>query len=221
MKNKIKYILFIILFLIINSSLVFAKPNYDIIISLLEKNVDVSDKISFSVDIKGNGICSEGNVHIMPEAIMGLEDMFYYYDNSLDPTKLKPIEISDIKKGSIGIEVSNIKKGLIEIASADEECETEYTKNTFLIFDKIFKDKINYIKIKGTLIFSEEARGGDYNINVILSCKSDNEWYTFKGNNQFHIRYKYENLQYIVVIVSLIVAALSLIVTIITIAIRN
>ena len=57
--------------------------------------------------------------------------------------------------------------------------------------------ELNYLSFSGTIDTTEKTEGGDYDLNIIFSCKKNGDWHTFSDKSTFHIKYRLENWQYV------------------------
>lgn len=160
-------------------------PNYDIFISLDDKNVEPSGSIGFSIDIIGSGFCTDGRVLIIPEGKINRTTTKFYHANSTDPTKLIEKGLETIAFGDVLIDPWC--RGFIDNSSA---------KNVNIHFEDIKLGDLNYFRAKGNLIILDDAEGGDYDLNALFSCKSEGKWYTFSSKSRIHVMYPLEKLQF-------------------------
>ena len=196
-----KLFISIIVFLLLLNIVIASAPSYLITVELKNRNIEIGNKLNYTVYIRGGGECSRAFYRVSTEGIMVLEN--YYIAGSVN---------------------QSIPNPLAQEGEAETYCYSknkfisEKTKNLPLESGQIRTEIIDlfnrtgYIEVEnvGTMRPRNNSTGGIYNLNVVLSCLNNGQLYNFNANAEFRVLLQGEYQQYQVAQLSLIVAIISL-----------
>ncbi len=180
------FVIYLIFFVVVLTPIIYATPpDYQVVLTLENRNVNPNEKIDYSIDIIGDGPCMGGYIYIIPEGRTNVSEFKLYYTNSSDPNTFKLVSINNIMHGPF----------------IDSSCKGQpgLSKRLYIPLNINQLHEINQIRIDGKLYALPDSEGGDYTFNVLFKCQSiEGKYYSFKTENQFHVKYWLEKWQYLI-----------------------
>ncbi|MEK6863331.1 MAG: hypothetical protein AABW53_01405 [Nanoarchaeota archaeon] len=157
--------------------------DYEVVTRLNNKNIGKSGQINYSVDIFGSGNCTDAWIQVIPEGKLDFSSsLSVKHTRSLDPTLLIPLEFESLA------------------LNGNPNCSPDTIKTietTTMHLDGVHFGELNYLNFLGKIDTTGKIEGGDYDLNIIFSCKKGEDWHIFSNKSTFHIKYWLEELQYL------------------------
>ncbi len=163
-------------------------PSYNVVVELKNKNIEIWNKLNYSITVRGGGECSKAYYSVSTEGVMISENYIIAGRVNNNAPKLLIVEGQPtqycFQKGEV------IQENITDVPLEAGRIETEVLD----LFDNVgFIELLN----TGTMKPLPNSKSGYFTMNVVLSCLNNGKWYNFQGKGDFKVLAKGEEEQFI------------------------